>query len=89
MRWEELPDNRQRVRHLYAQAVQRSVRSGFRWKPQWTPEETAAEAARSREAAGLLAADLCRAYDQARYGGQTPGDEETARLKAAQGRHGK
>lgn len=100
IRWEDLRDNRQRMRYLYAQAVRRSVRAGFSWRPEWTPAETAAaaaggdgakapaglkEAAGRQEAAKLLDQELCSAYERARYGGQAPDDGEVARIRSRNG----
>lgn len=81
VRWEELRTNGERIRYLYALAVRRSAQSGFRWKPQWTPAETAAEAALAPQAARRLEPGLCEAYERARYGGLEPDDAETARWK--------
>lgn len=99
VRYEDLPDNRQRMRYLYAQAVRRAVRAGFRWRAEWTPAETAAAAAMNaakppaglqaaaagQEAAKLLDRELCAAYERARYGGGEPDDAEVARFRSRSG----
>ncbi|MDF2937178.1 MAG: hypothetical protein K0Q90_2551 [Paenibacillaceae bacterium] len=96
VRWEDLADNRQRMRYLYAQAVRRAVRGGFRWREEWTPAEAAAAAAAEaakpkpglqaaaagQAAAKLLDPELCGAYERARYGGSEPDDAELARLRS-------
>ncbi|WP_181593081.1 DUF4129 domain-containing protein [Paenibacillus sp. YN15] len=96
VRWEDLADNRQRMRYLYAQAVRRAVRAGFRWRAEWTPAEAAEAAAReaAKPTAGLQAAaagqaaaklldrELCDAYERARYGGPEPGDAEVAQFRS-------
>ncbi|WP_438447179.1 DUF4129 domain-containing protein [Gorillibacterium sp. sgz5001074] len=80
IRWEDLRTNGERIRYLYAQAVRRSVKAGLRWRAQWTPSETAAEAAKA-QAGSPLAAGLSEAYERARYGAAEPDDAETARWK--------
>jgi hypothetical protein len=96
VRWEDLADNRQRMRYLYAQAVRRAVRVGFRWQAEWTPAEAAAAAAREaakpkpglqaaaagQTAAKLLDRELSDAYERARYGGPEPDDAEVARFRS-------
>lgn len=96
VRWEDLADNRQRMRYLYTQAVRRAVRAGFRWQAEWTPAEAAAAAARdaAKPKAGLQAAaagqtasklldrELSDAYERARYGGPEPDDAEVARFRS-------
>lgn len=81
-RWEDLATNGERLRFLYARAVRRSIRAGFRWKPHWTPKETALMAAQDPEAARRLQPELCEAYERVRYGGLEPDDEETALLRS-------
>jgi hypothetical protein len=81
VRWEELRSNRERVRYLYALAVRKSAKAGFQWKPQWTPAETAAEAARMPPDARKLDPGLCEVYERARYGIQETDDADIARWK--------
>lgn len=80
-RWENLKTNRERVRFLYSRAVRLSIRSGLDWKAQWTPRETAREAEKREEAAKALTSGLCRAYEEARYGGGEPDDATVLRLR--------
>lgn len=95
VRWEDLADNRQRMRYLYTQAVRRAVRAGFRWQAEWTPAEAAAAArdaakpkaglqaaATGQTAAKLLDRELSDAYERARYGGPEPDDAEVARFRS-------
>lgn len=79
-RWEGLQSNRERIRYLYSQGVRRSIRQGLSWKPQWTPAETAREASRLAQGGGL-SPELCRAYEEARYGDREADDTATARLR--------
>ncbi|MEC0332847.1 hypothetical protein P4H42_25020 [Paenibacillus macerans] len=47
-RWEELRDNRERVRYLYRRMLQAERKGGYRIKPHLTPYETALDIRRER-----------------------------------------
>lgn len=81
VRWEDLKNGQERIRYLYGRALRRAVRGGWVWKPQWTPSETASQAAAAPAASRLLEPELCEAYEQARYGGIEPDEELVRRLK--------
>lgn len=66
---DELPDE-EKVRRLYAMAVERSVKRGLKWSPSLTPKETAEEMARLQQ--DLLDAEKSDLYGAVRYGGKRP-----------------
>lgn len=81
VRWDDLKNGQERIRYLYGQSLRRAVRTGWAWKPQWTPSETASQAAAAPAASRLLEPELCEAYERARYGGIEPDEELVLRLK--------
>ncbi|WP_135553454.1 DUF4129 domain-containing protein [Paenibacillus cymbidii] len=79
--WEELPDNRARIRYLYRQVLQRSIAAGYRFRPQLTPRETADELGRgSGGGRAPLPDELLQAYQRTRYGEAEVDDATVARV---------
>lgn len=79
--WEELPDNRARIRYLYRQVLQRSIAAGYRYRPQLTPRETADELGRGNGGKQApLPDELLQAYQRARYGEAEVDDATVARV---------
>ncbi|RCX18170.1 uncharacterized protein DUF4129 [Fontibacillus phaseoli] len=91
-RWEDLPDNRERIRYLYRRMLKAEQAEGYDLKPHFTPRETEAEirklpVSKSRsgksdwEKRRSTADVLLGLYYRARYGELEPGDDEVARIK--------
>lgn len=82
-KWEQLRDNRERVRYLFRSAVFRAVAAGYVFRRTDTPEETGNKwrtHARLSEQDSDLLIDL---YNRARYGNGAIDDEEAERARAA------
>lgn len=85
-RWEDMPDNRARVRFLYRRWLHRLSEAGYRPQRHLTPRETAADAAarQYRVASGVAAGNSVRTllalYYEARYAEREPTDGEVASL---------
>jgi len=80
-RWEDMPDNRARVRFLYRRWLRRLEREGFRPPRHLTPRETAEKAAAFPAAAAVGDIPLLvELYYRARYAEAEPTDEEMAAL---------
>ncbi len=92
-RWEDLSDNRERIRYLYRSILRADQAEGYIVKPYLTPQETETElrnsaaAPKAREAKSawekrrFAAQALLGMYYRARYGNQELPDEEIARMK--------
>jgi len=80
-RWEDMPDNRARVRFLYRRWLRRLEREGCRPPRHLTPRETLEEASAfpAASAAGDVSL-LIELYYRARYAEAEPTDEEMAAL---------
>lgn len=80
-RWDRQTNNIERIRYLYRQAVAGIIRDGYRYSPALTPRETKRDADRWRGKVALPD-DLVREYEQARYKGEAPSDEQISSLKS-------
>ncbi|WP_410771142.1 DUF4129 domain-containing protein [Fontibacillus sp. BL9] len=91
-RWEDLSDNRERVRYLYRRMLKAEQAEGYEVKPHFTPQETEADIRRfpaSKPRAGKsdwgkrrsTADALLGLYYRVRYGGQEPEGDEVTRIK--------
>jgi len=78
--WDKQRDNAERVRYLYRSAVTGLIRDGYAYKPSHTPRETKREADKWR-ARETLPETLVLMYEQVRYGGRQPGDEQVISMK--------
>ena len=79
-RWEDMPDNRARVRFLYRRWLRRLEREGCRPPRHLTPRETAEDAAAFPAAATGDVSLLIELYYRVRYAETEPTDEEMAAL---------
>lgn len=92
-RWEDLCDNRERVRYLYRNALRAEQAEGYEVKSYLTPRETEEDIRRlpvagkpgrtasSRDQRRSMADTLLGVYYRVRYGEQEPQDEEVARIR--------
>ncbi|WP_248926772.1 DUF4129 domain-containing protein [Paenibacillus hamazuiensis] len=88
VKWEELTDNRERVRYLYRALLVRSLSLGYTFKPYLTPKETERDIARSGKMPQSQLEPIVALYEQVRYGGKEAGDREIAEAKARLDRNG-
>ncbi|UUZ80703.1 DUF4129 domain-containing protein [Paenibacillus sp. P26] len=87
-KWEDLTDNKQRIRFLYRDRIARAIRSGAPFRPSLTPKEAVREWERSgsdgtggKTGAAASDAKLVDVYERVRYGERTVSDAEVAELK--------
>jgi hypothetical protein len=92
-RWEDIGDNRERVRYLYRRWLRALIASGYRGRASLTPAETAAdverwekekaeESGRGKSAkSGKPDPRLIALYNQARYSNGGIDDEEVEKLR--------
>ncbi|TDF99733.1 DUF4129 domain-containing protein [Paenibacillus piri] len=81
VKWEDLRDNRERVRYLYRSWVQSVASEGYKPKHSLTPKETGQDIQswdRSRQPAPD---SLISVYERVRYGEKTARDAEVAELR--------
>lgn len=79
-KWHQLPNNKERIRFLYRQAMIRLISRGYQAQASLTPRETRADA-RRWQGRDVMDAQLIELYEQVRYGEREPQDEEVAALK--------
>ncbi|CAM4432140.1 DUF4129 domain-containing protein [Paenibacillus phoenicis] len=75
-RWEDMRDNRERVRFLYRLFLRKERQRGVSLKPYLTPKELVEEIKLEAAVDPLL-----QLYYETRYGEELPGDEEVAELR--------
>lgn len=78
-KWDELPDNREKIRYLYKRWLLRAIESGYPFKAHLTPSETERELEQTFRAPEKM----IDAYNAARYGHKIPDEQslETWRKK--------
>jgi len=78
--WGKQRDNIERIRYLYRVALSYILQDGYRYDASLTPRETKRDADqwKGREA---LPEALVRTYEEARYGGKEPTDEQVISMK--------
>lgn len=82
IRWSSLKNNLERIRCLYREAVIRVIQDGYRFRPSLTPRELQEDANRWRQGQGWISEQLVLLYEQARYGGKEPSDQEIEQLRS-------
>ncbi|MFD2117810.1 DUF4129 domain-containing protein [Paenibacillus yanchengensis] len=83
-RWSELTDNKEKVRLLYQRWLMGlNKQHQYTAKPHWTVRETGKDVATTHTDEGnkIEESNLLNYYEAARYGEQSPSDEQTERLK--------
>nr|WP_146250242.1 DUF4129 domain-containing protein [Paenibacillus flagellatus] len=78
--WDDLADNRERVRHAYRRLLLGRMAGGYAHDEARTPRETGRELER-RTPLGPDEAAALRLYEDARYGGKAVSDEQAAAVK--------
>ncbi|MEF3303965.1 DUF4129 domain-containing protein [Paenibacillus sp. GYB003] len=78
--WDDLPDNRERVRRAYRLLLLRRMAAGYKHEESRTPRETSREMNR-RAPLGKEESAVIPLYEEARYGGRAITDEEAAAIK--------
>lgn len=78
--WERQQDNIARIRYLYRVAMSYILQDGYRYNPSLTPRETKKDADRWR-GRETLPETLVYMYEEARYGGKEPTDEQVITMK--------
>ncbi|WP_019421276.1 DUF4129 domain-containing protein [Paenibacillus sp. OSY-SE] len=82
-KYSELKTNRERVRYLYRDQLQRSEAKGYEHRSYLTPKETVQEIGRQDRAANTsVLTELGEAYNEARYGEKEIADDKVERLYA-------
>ncbi|GAA3403076.1 DUF4129 domain-containing protein [Paenibacillus hodogayensis] len=79
--WEELPDNRERVRYAYRLLLLRRIAAGYKHDESRTPRETRQELTR-RAPLGSDESEVIPLYEEVRYGGKDITDEQAAALRS-------
>gem|GEM_PF-1713535 len=79
-RWDRLANNLDRIRYLYRQALRRIIQEGYRYEPSQTPRELKAGVDRWK-GQEMLPEELVRYYEDARYGGKEPSDQQIAAVR--------
>ncbi len=79
-RWEDLKDNKERVRYLYRHYLLRSMGSGYLFKNFLTPNETTIDI-EQWDQSKPAPKDLTTLYNQARYGNTEIADRDVDKLK--------
>lgn len=82
IRWSSLANNLERIRYLYREAVIRVTQEGYRFRPSLTPRELQEDVNRWRQGQGRISEQLVLLYEQARYGGKEPSDQEIEQLRS-------
>ncbi|GFR36723.1 hypothetical protein PRECH8_00190 [Insulibacter thermoxylanivorax] len=82
IRWISLSNNQERIRCLYRESVIRAIQDGYRFRPSLTPRELQDDANRWRQGQGWITKELVLLYEQARYGGEEPSDQEIEQLRS-------
>ncbi|GAA4877370.1 hypothetical protein GCM10023310_66610 [Paenibacillus vulneris] len=80
-KWEDLQDNKQRIRYLYRNWLRQSMRRGYLFKSFLTPRETGSEVEQWSGKEISSADALLNLYEQARYGDKPVTDEELTMAK--------
>lgn len=95
-RWNDLTNNRERIRYLYSRLILRAMSKGFDFRSARTPHETVHDLQqwervqtrpfkRGRGSRDLDYTELSEIYNRVRYGSQEVGDEEVSRMKEKYG----
>lgn len=83
--WNDLRDNRERVRHAYRRMLLGRIARGYEHDEGLTPRETGRKIER-RSPLEQAEADSIRLYEEARYGGKEVSDEQANRLRGLFGK---
>ncbi len=79
-KWEELSNNRQRIRFLYRNFLLRCMRAGYTYKKHLTPRETSKDILAWQQDRGSQIEDLAQIYDSIRYGQDDVEDRKVQNL---------
>ena len=82
-KWEQLRDNRERMRYLFRTAVFRAVAAGYAFRRSDTPEETGAKWGTHARLSERDTDLLIGLYNRARYGKGEIDDDEVERVRGA------
>ncbi|NOU94201.1 hypothetical protein GC093_13380 [Paenibacillus sp. LMG 31456] len=82
-KWEDMKDNRERVRYLYRNWIRKSVEEGYLPQRFLTPKETTKDIQRWANNKLQSPESLISLYEQARYGDKLAEDSEIIHLKQA------
>jgi hypothetical protein len=82
-RWEQLPNNREKIRYIYRHWMFHFMRKGYVFKRSLTPSETHTDLRLDDHEAEQSGRQLIALYERARYGGETVSvsDEEAEQLR--------
>ncbi|WP_036745591.1 MFS transporter [Paenibacillus sp. UNC451MF] len=75
-KWEELHDNKQRIRFLYRSWLHQSMQRGYTFKSFLTPKETGSEIEQWEKKSNFSLDSLVTLYDRVRYGDKDIEDHE-------------
>ncbi|GIP35731.1 DUF4129 domain-containing protein [Paenibacillus sp. J2TS4] len=81
VKWEALPNNREKARYLYRHYVLKQISEGYSFKPSNTPKETGRELDAPPASEGNTVQELVEAYEKARYGERDPEAEPLSRIR--------
>lgn len=80
-KWNQLTDNRQRVRFLYRKLVLQAIASGYSFRNSFTAKETINDLTRQERLEPEIGSMLGKLYDKARYSTETLQDTQVETLK--------
>jgi hypothetical protein len=80
-KWEDLLDNRERVRYLYRIWIQKAVSEGYMPQRYLTPREIALDMKQDEPAKSRSLKVLIKPYEQVRYGDKQVEDAEVGKMK--------
>ncbi|MCR8631714.1 hypothetical protein [Paenibacillus radicis (ex Xue et al. 2023)] len=80
-KWEELKDNKEKVRYLYRAWILKAVGEGYQLKRHQTPLENTKDIQKWDPIKGQSPESLISLYEQVRYGGKAAEDREVNDLK--------
>jgi hypothetical protein len=89
--WEQLPNNREKIRYLYRHWMFDFMRRGYLFKRSLTPAETLMDLRLGEKGAEQSGRQLTSLYERVRYGGDTAtvSDEETELVRETMGKGNK
>lgn len=80
-KWDDLSNNKERVRYLYRHWLLERIAAGYTFKSSLTPKETGQDISQWDRKAGPQSQEMISLYDKARYGDHEIDDKEVEKIK--------